>query len=222
MRQPAPSPLQTLLAAVPDEALRPLVLALLNGAAPAAANPGRRRWQPRQEGDFRNGRPLAGDRRQGGAPRRRAGWPKGKPRGPRKAIAKTGGIDPQQEENASLPGITSATAKEKRAARRQRQASSLRARRAAARQDKAGNGAHKGPAKGAHVPPPDGRTSPEVTPALALWEHAARLQPKTPWRAVAREFGTNEQQAVDCYLSKSNPPGLVTNAIERFLEMPVP
>lgn len=65
------SPLHTLIAAVPDKALRPLVLELMrNGAAetaPAAVDPPRR------------------------ATKRRRGWPKGKPRGrrgrPRKAKA---------------------------------------------------------------------------------------------------------------------------------------
>lgn len=56
--KPDPSFLQALLAAVPDKALRPLVLELLNGAAETAppATPVRRR---------------------------RRGWPKGKPRGRR-------------------------------------------------------------------------------------------------------------------------------------------
>jgi hypothetical protein len=58
--------------------------------------------------------------------------------------------------------------------------------------------------------------------AAQLWEHAARLSPKTPWRAAAREFGTNEAQTLDAYRSNSLPPGITANAIERFLELPAP
>jgi hypothetical protein len=60
----------------------------------------------------------------------------------------------------------------------------------------------------------------EIPTAQALWRRAEALQPKTPWRAVAHEFGTNEAQALDCYRAGTLPPGMTSSAIERFLELP--
>jgi hypothetical protein len=129
-----------------------------------------------------------------GAAKRRPGWPSGKKRGPRKtAIA---GTDTEAPANSKL------------AARRKRENDLRRAKRAAARQGKGGNGGAGGNGK-----PGNGSAGAE-----ALWKHAEALQPKTPWRAIAREFGTNEAQALDCYRSRCLPPGVVASAIERFLD----
>jgi hypothetical protein len=46
------------------------------------------------------------------------------------------------------------------------------------------------------------------------------LAPGKPWRAIVREFGTNEAVAVDAHRNKTVPPGIVDTAIKRFLELP--
>jgi hypothetical protein len=162
--------LHTLIAVLPDEALRPLLLELLrNGAGtdlPAA---------PVQDD------PASAPRR----PRRRGGWPKGEKRGrPRKGAR--------------------ADADTKRLERNERAKLWARKTRAAAKaalqadSHQAGNGAST--------------ASTGITPAQ-LWEHAARVSPKTPWKAVAREFGTNEAQALDCWRTGSLIPGIAAEAI---------
>jgi hypothetical protein len=229
MRQPAAtSPLHTLIAAVPVEALRSLVLELLLDGAAETSAPSQKRDGHHAAAPF--------DQRSGRSGRRR-GWPKGKPRGgpglpPRaraaaaiaahpektnRAIADEIGVSVQTVMRAragfaaKAPGRPGRSPKKvaakvdpKLAARRQREAARLRAKRAAAREAKVGNGAEK---------------AAEVTPAQALWQHAETLAPKTPWRAVAREFGTNEAQALNCYRAGTLPPGMTPAAIERFLEL---
>jgi hypothetical protein len=62
--------------------------------------------------------------------------------------------------------------------------------------------------------------SPETTPAQTLWQHAEKLQPKAPWRAVVREFGINEAVAQDAHRTHKLPPGITGDAVSRFLELP--
>jgi hypothetical protein len=185
MRQPANTPLQTLVAALPDEALRPLVLALLqNGAsAPAAepATPPRRAARPRLV-----------------AKPRRGGWPKGKPRR---------GRPPKVETAAALEA--------KLAARRERNNAAARAKRSAAKVEHASTSAQQTADQASNG---NGVTQPKPTAAM-LWAHAATLSPKAPWKAVARELGTNEQQAVDCYRLRKFPPGVAADALALFLEL---
>jgi hypothetical protein len=50
-----------------------------------------------------------------------------------------------------------------------------------------------------------GRDSPEITPAQTLWQHAEKLQPKAPWRAIVREFGINEAVALDAHRTHKLP-----------------
>jgi hypothetical protein len=58
------------------------------------------------------------------------------------------------------------------------------------------------------------------TEAEKFWRHAETLAPGKPWRAIVREFGTNEAVAVDAHRNKTVPPGIVDTAIKRFLELP--
>ena len=125
-----------------------------------------------------------------GPPKRRGRRPPGRRRGrPRKVVDTA--VDP------------------KLLARRQRAVAYQRAKRAAAKQDKA----ERAPAETSN-----GKAPAKVS-AAALWEHAELLAPKTPWRAVAKEFGANEAQMLDCYRARGLPPGVAVNAIERFLEL---
>jgi hypothetical protein len=115
MRQP-PSPLEIMIAALPDAALRPLVLALLQNGA-IANTPVEPVRAPR-----RARRPLtviAGAKRRGG-------WPKGKPRG------RGPGRPPKDPDAAAVD--------EKLLARRERAKLAARAKRAAAKAALAGNG----------------------------------------------------------------------------------
>jgi hypothetical protein len=181
-RQPAP--LHILINALPDEALRPLLLELLATGTSAIAEsipgPARRASRPRQ----------AAKRRHGG------GWPKGKPRrGP--------GRPPKVE--------TAAEMEAKLAARRERNNAIARARRAAARPATATD--HGSDGAGGN-----GAARPRPTAAM-LWAHAAALSPKTPWRAVARELGVNEAQALDSYRLHKVPPGITPDLLAHFLEL---
>jgi hypothetical protein len=88
--------------------------------------------------------------------------------------------------------------------RRQRAVAYQRAKRAAAKQAKA----ERAPAETSN-----GKAPAKVS-AAALWEHAELLTPKTPWRVVAKEFGANEAQILDCYRARDLPPGVAVNAIE--------
>ena len=51
--------------------------------------------------------------------------------------------------------------------------------------------------------------------------HAALLQAKAPWRAVALELGINNAVALDCYRTHTLPPGVTEAIVTRFLELPV-
>ena len=66
----------------------------------------------------------------------------------------------------------------------------------------------------------DGGNGAEITPAQTLWQHAGKLQPKAPWRAIVREFGINEAVAQDAYRVHNLPPGITGDAVTRFLELP--
>jgi hypothetical protein len=108
----------------------------------------------------------------------------------------------------------------KRAARLKRNADNRRARRAAARQGKAGNGHDNPNGAGKNGKGTGGNASAEPT-AQALWGKAEMLMPKTPWRAVARACGANEAACLDAFRTRAMPPGVATGAVARFLELPV-
>jgi hypothetical protein len=62
--------------------------------------------------------------------------------------------------------------------------------------------------------------SPETTSAQTLWQHAEKLQPKAPWRAIVREFGINEAVAQDAHPPTNCHPASQTTPFSRFLELP--
>jgi hypothetical protein len=69
-------------------------------------------------------------------------------------------------------------------------------------------------------PKANGSNGAETGSAKTLWQHAERLQPKAPWRAVVREFGINEAVAQDAHRNHTLPPGITPDAAARFLELP--
>ena len=96
-------------------------------------------------------------------------------------------------------------------ARRDAENAKARERRALARGERAGNGrkrrgrkpsARTAAGNGAEAAA-NGRRVP-VT-AAALWSHAAKLEPKEPWRAVMRELGVAESTAQQRSVTASSP-----------------
>jgi hypothetical protein len=175
MRQPTTTPLQAIVAAIPDDRLRPLLMELLqNGAAPKAL-PAQTPATPMPT-------------------KRRGGWPAGRKRG---RPSKT----------------TTAKAAAALARQRLRDAEKKREKRAAAQPAKPeattksnGNGGGNG-------------TGAAITPA-AIWEHAKKINPKSPWRAL-RDFEVNDQVALDAFRAKVLPPGFGAEAAAKFLEISV-
>jgi hypothetical protein len=203
MRQPAtPSPLEILVAALPDAALRPLLIELLqNGAAPKAL-------------------PVPATPTPAKRP---GGWPAGKKRGrPRKAAAAAAALARQRERDAALKREKRAAAKttngddngtetttngaDPRGRRREQRRERDRARHAA-------KAAAIGPAGAVAA-------AAEAASAKTLWQHAALLQPKAPWRAIVREFGINEAVALDAHRVHKLPPGITGDAVTRFMAVP--
>jgi hypothetical protein len=133
------------------------------------------------------------------AKRQHRGWPAGKPRGPRRAM---------------LAAAAKAEAKAARSAERKRaKRAEARALREAA---KATTGADVGkPANDSNG------ASTKKAEAAKLWNHAAKMDAKSPWRAVANEFELNKQQTLDAFRQHTLPPGVTADAIERFLELPI-
>jgi hypothetical protein len=128
--------------------------------------------------------------------KRGGGWPlgkkRGRPRGPRKST------------------LAAAATDEKLAQQRQRDAALKREKRAAARAAATAKGGNGG----------NGSSSTEAASAKTLWQHAEKLQPKAPWRAIVREFGINEAVAQDAHRTHKLPPGITADAVSRFLELP--
>jgi hypothetical protein len=155
MRQPAiPSTLHTLIAALPDEALRPLVLALLqNGATTPAALPARA------------AQPVA--------KKRPHGWPKGKLRGPRKAA---GAANADQLVDA-IARNTAATAEAKRAERLAKQK-----RPSSGEPNAPPRRARPAMAPAAPTPKSCGATPSSSRPASRGGRSSESLEPTKPWR----------------------------------------
>jgi hypothetical protein len=125
--------------------------------------------------------------------KRPGGWPRGRPRG-----------------HKSGPRSPAVVATMKLAQQRRRDAEKKRAKRAAARAAAKANGGN-------------GSSSTEAAAtksATKLWQHAEKLQPKAPWRAIVREFGVNEAVAQDAHRTHKLPPGITGDAVSRFLELP--
>jgi hypothetical protein len=55
--------------------------------------------------------------------------------------------------------------------------------------------------------------------ATALWKHAAKLEPKAPWRAVVRELGVNEGAAQAAHRNGTLPSNISPVAATRFLAL---
>jgi hypothetical protein len=75
-------------------------------------------------------------------------------------------------------------------------------------------------ARAARQAKPNGSATAETAAAKTLWQHAEKLQPKAPWRAIVREFGINEAVAQDAHRTHKLPPGITGDAVSRFLELP--
>jgi hypothetical protein len=101
------------------------------------------------------------------------------------------------------------------AQQRRRDAEKKREKRAAARAAAAANDSNGGNDGAETMAAPA-----KVPPAQALWQHAAKLQPKAPWRVIVREFGINEAVAQDAHRTHKLPPGITGDAVSRFLELP--
>jgi transposase len=245
MRQPT-SPLHALIAAVPDNRLRELVLELLqNGAAQTA--------------------PPATEVR-----RRRRGWPKGKPRGRRGSTRAHQGLPPKaraaqaiavhpEKTNRAIAdeiGVSEQTVMRARAEAKAAAKAAAPARRGKPRALRSGG--RRGPGRPRKAIDPgldvkilakrkreaerlrvkraaaklakaaktktgtngNAEASASATPTQAFWQHAEMLQPTGPWKAVAAEFGINLAQAKDCYRKAILPPGMSSGAVEKFLELP--
>jgi hypothetical protein len=55
--------------------------------------------------------------------------------------------------------------------------------------------------------------------AAALWEHARKLEPRTPWRAVARELGVSDGAAQLAHRNLAMPANISPAAAARFLTL---
>jgi hypothetical protein len=197
MRHPsaAPSVLPILLAAISDERLVALIVALArNGPSAGAAA---------AAGDDEPDAAAAPSPSVPQPIKKQSGWPKGKRR-----VA--GSIDAVK------------LARLKRNADNRRAA---RARKASTGNGTKPNGAGKSnghdDAKGNGAGKLSAAGNGALTPAATLWRHAMTLQPKFPWRLLSRELGINEAQALDAYRRGELPPGLSDTAVTRFLELPV-
>jgi hypothetical protein len=84
------------------------------------------------------------------------------------------------------------------AARRAKYAATARAKRAAARHAKVGKTGKPNGGNGA---------SAEPTLAERLWQHAEKLEPARPYRAVTQKLGVHSAQAVDHFRRRTVPPG---------------
>jgi hypothetical protein len=224
MRQPAPidptTALRSLIAALPEDRLRQLVLELLLTGLTAKAPIARARRKPPEPevtpGRAKRGRKrspavvakmkLAQQRRRDAekkrAKRATAKGNGGGNGGAPAAAAKAATLAPAAGGNGVPPVRTDAA--DPRARRREAD----RARHAAAAADRASQRLV------------DDAAAAEQATAASLWTHAALLQPKAPWRAIVREFGINEAVAQDAHRTHKLPPGITGDAVTRFLELP--
>jgi hypothetical protein len=59
---------------------------------------------------------------------------------------------------------------------------------------------------------------PAITPQT-FWQHAEKLEPTAPWRAVVREFDVKQAVAQQAYRSLSLPPHVGPMAVTKFLNL---
>jgi hypothetical protein len=81
---------------------------------------------------------------------------------------------------------------------------------------KAATGGRKPKSAGTDVSGADNRAG---ISAAALWKHAAKLEPKAPWRAVARELGVNDGVAQTAHRNGTLPANVSPVAAGRFLAL---
>jgi hypothetical protein len=208
----ASAPLRVLIAAIPDERLARLVIEMmsLNGLGPSTIATAPAESPP--------------------IIRKRVGWPKGKKRGPRRDKGVKRGPRTVPAATIATPvapaPVTPVTPDSKPAPRghtrgaQDRQNAKRREKRAAARAIRESNGANGAASNGKAHGVADS-TGPGPSAARRLWNHAQRIAPSTPWKAVAGALGTNMAQTVDAWRNKSLPPGIDHDAIERFLAGPI-
>jgi hypothetical protein len=205
----------TLVAALPDAALRPLLLRLLLQDGAGANN-------PRETSDVS----------------RRPGWPKGKPRGKRKPASATAR---RSKEMATADAASARLAaqrrrdarlkRERRAAARQAKGANGSAIAAAAplpapAPDRAAakRAAHAGVMRkrrardAAARPASDADKAAGTTAAAKLWAHAVTLNAKEPWKPVAARLNLNMALCVDGWRSRGLPIGVTPAEVTRFVE----
>jgi hypothetical protein len=59
----------------------------------------------------------------------------------------------------------------------------------------------------------------DTVSAKALWEHARKLEPRQPWRAVVRELGVSDSAAQFAHRNQAMPPNVSPAAAARFLTL---
>jgi hypothetical protein len=237
--------LEALLGAVPNEQLRPLMLAFLTGRLPNAPQPAD--GPPQEPAPCRKrGRPAAVNAAAIAREKRRLA----NQRSNAVRRAKRASASAQQEskegrpparvsdpvpEDSTLPEILPAAAKPSEivdAMVDTAAAAALcrrEAKRVAANQYRREWRARRAAAKvAAEEESPAGR---ESTPAREsgngadgarrFWAKAKALAPAQPWRAVSRRLDLNEAVCLDHYRNRTLPPGLEPGAVEMFLQLPV-
>jgi hypothetical protein len=175
------------------------------------------------------------------AGKRGPGWPKGRPRGPRKVRTTEPTTEPTVEK--VLPAAPAKSLNAKLKAKRNRANAARRAKRAAAR---AGNGKANGTqdsstsaiahdaasakrarhahnmrvrrARDAAARQTDGTDKAADAAAAAMWERALELAPKAPWKAIERAFHVNAALALDAWRSRELPPGVTPVEVAQFVE----
>jgi hypothetical protein len=196
--------LQVLVAAIPDAALRPLLIELLqNGAMPTPAKPAP------------TTKPAAPAKP--AAAKRSPGRPRGRP-------SKAAVLARQRERDATLKREKrSAAAEAKKSNTAQTSTAKANgANGAGSRELRRERDRARHAAKAAAIGPSSAvAAAAEAASAKTLWQHAEKLQPKAPWRAVVREFGINEAVALDAHRIHKLPPGIAADAVARFLAVPV-
>jgi hypothetical protein len=74
-------------------------------------------------------------------------------------------------------------------------------------------------ANGAEIRPRAGGDNGATISAAALWEHARKLEPRQPWRAVSRELGVSEGAAQAALRNLTVPEDVSPAAAARFLTL---
>ena len=184
--------LQTVVAAIPDNQLRSVLISvLLDGLSPGAGH----------------GSPAPV------TPKSTRGWPKGKPRKSAPGNGATA-IDPKLEARRQR---AYAQRRAKRAAARAAKAAAAKSGSAAPKPPRGRPRIKPAPAgatgNGAH---PIGR---DKSSAAAFWSHAELLSPTKAWHSVARELGVNLAVEQDAFRLGQIPPNINAAAAARSLEL---